>query len=201
MRVIKYSHTVVESCFRTIQAEFKPYASGIVQGHRIKKHGESNYRLDAALTLKEFTQIIIQTILFRNNHHVLEKYDRDEDLLEDIPSIPLHLWNWGIENRMGKLRTVDAEQFRVSLLPRTKVSISPLGINAWGLYYNSSEVLREGWLHRSEGIQRPQNLKAAYDPKNTNKIYLFPSSNSQSYWACSLAVRSRAYANMSFWEV
>lgn len=192
---------VVESCFRTIQAEFKPYAPGIVQGQRIKKHGESDYRLEAALTLKEFTQIIIQAILFRNNHHVLEKYDRDEDLPEDIPSIPLHLWNWGIENRMGKLRTVDAEQFRISLLPRTKVSISPLGVNAWGLYYNSSEVLREGWLHRSEKIHRPQNLKAAYDPKNTNKIYLFPSSNSQSYWACSLAIRSRAYANMSFWEV
>ncbi len=48
---------VVESCFRTIQAEFKPYAPGIVQGHRIKKHGESDYRLEAALTLKEFTQI------------------------------------------------------------------------------------------------------------------------------------------------
>ncbi|MFV5626502.1 transposase [Acinetobacter baumannii] len=192
---------VVESCFRTIQAEFKPYAPGIVQGHRIKKHGESDYRLEAVLTLKEFTQIIIQAILFRNNHHVLEKYDRDEDIPEDIPSIPLHLWNWGVQNRMGKLRTVDAEQFRVSLLPRTKVSISPLGINAWGLYYNSSEVLREGWLHRSKEIQRPQNLKAAYDPHNTNKIYLFPNSASQSYWTCSLNIRSRAYANMSFWEV
>lgn len=192
---------VVESCFRTIQAEFKPYAPGIVQGHRIKKHGEFDYRLEAALTLKEFTQIIIQAILFRNNHHVLEKYDRDEDLPEDIPSIPLHLWNWGIENRMGKLRTVDAEQFRVSLLPRTKVSISPFGVNAWGLYYNSGEILREGWLHRSEEIQRPRNLKAAYDPKNTNKIYLFPNSASQTYWTCSLTTRSRAYANMSFWEV
>ena len=83
----------------------------------------------------------------------------------------------------------------------TKVSISPLGINAWGLYYNSSEVLREGWLHRSKEIQRPQNLKAAYDPHNTNKIYLFPNSASQSYWTCSLNIRSRAYANMSFWEV
>ncbi|XYS42454.1 transposase [Acinetobacter baumannii] len=192
---------VVESCFRTLQAEFKPYAPGVVKGNRVKKHGESDYRLEAVLTLKEFTQIIIQAILFRNNHHVLDKYDRDTDLPEDVPSIPLHIWNWGIENRMGKLRTVDAEQFRISLLPRTKVSISPLGINAWGLYYNSSEVLREGWLHRSEEIKRPQNLKAAYDPKNANKIYLFPSPDSQSYWTCSLAIRSRAYANISFWEV
>ena len=192
---------VVESCFRTLQAEFKPYAPGVVEGSRIKKHGETDYRLEAVLTVKEFTQIILETIIFRNNFHVLDKYDRDEDLPEDIPSIPRHLWNWGIENRMGKLRTVDAEQLRVSLLPRTKVSISPLGINAWGLYYNSSEVLREGWLHRSEEIQRPQNLKAAYDPKNADKIYLFRSPNSQTYWTCSLAIRSRAYTNMSFWEV
>ncbi|MDE2420549.1 MAG: DDE-type integrase/transposase/recombinase [Gammaproteobacteria bacterium] len=192
---------IVESCFRTIQAEFKPYTPGVVEGNRIKKHGETDYRLEAVLTLNEFTQIILETIIFRNNFHVLDKYDRDEDLPEDIPSIPLYLWNWGIENRMGKLRTVDAEQLRVSLLPRTKVSMSPLGINAWGLYYNSSEILREGWLHRSEEIQRPQNLKAAYDPKNANKIYLFASPNSQTYWTCSLAIRSRAYTNMSFWEV
>lgn len=192
---------IVESCFRTLPAEFIPYTPGAVEGNRIKRHGEQDYRLEAVLTLKEFTQIIIKTILFRNNFHVLSKYDRDEDLPEDIPSIPIKLWNWGIENRMGKLRTVDAEQLRISLLPRTNVSISPLGVKVWQLHYNSSEILREGWLHRSAEIQRPQDLKAAYDPKNANKIYLFPSPTSQVYWTCSLAIRSRAYADMSFWEV
>ncbi len=92
------------------------------------------------------------------------------------------------------------EQFRVSLLPRTKVSISPLGINAWGLYYNSSEVLREGWLHRRKEIQRPQNLKAAYDlPKTQIKSIFSQTLLVESYWTCSLNIRSRAYANMSFW--
>ena len=57
--------------FRTLQAEFKPYAPGVVEGNRIKKHGETDYRLEAVLTVKEFTQIILETIIFRNNFHVL----------------------------------------------------------------------------------------------------------------------------------
>ncbi|MFX8677020.1 transposase, partial [Acinetobacter baumannii] len=40
---------IVERYFGTLQAEFKPYAPGVVKGNRIQKHGESDYRLDAVL--------------------------------------------------------------------------------------------------------------------------------------------------------
>ena len=90
---------IVERCFKTLQAEFKPYAPGVVVGNKIKKHGERDYRLDAAITISDFARIILRTILFRNNHHVLSKYDRDADLPIDMPSIPIHLWRWGLQNR------------------------------------------------------------------------------------------------------
>ncbi|MFI7913978.1 transposase, partial [Acinetobacter baumannii] len=62
---------IVERYFGTLQAEFKPYAPGVVKGNRIKKHGESDYRLEAALPITAFTKMIIKTILYRNQHHVL----------------------------------------------------------------------------------------------------------------------------------
>ncbi|EMD03910.1 DDE-type integrase/transposase/recombinase, partial [Escherichia coli] len=97
---------IVESTFRTLQAEFKSFAPGIVEGSRIKSHGETDYRLDASLSVFEFTQIILRTILFRNNHLVMDKYDRDADFPTDLPSIPVQLWQWGMQHRTGSLRAV-----------------------------------------------------------------------------------------------
>ena len=192
---------IVERYFGTLQAEFKPYAPGVVKGNRIQKHGESDYRLDAVLPISAFAKMIIKTILYRNQYHVLDTYDRDADFPPDLPSIPLHIWNWGIQNRTGHLRTVDPDTLRIMILPRKKVSISTSGVNLWGLYYIGSEILREGWLHRSKEVTRPQDLQAAYDPSCVDKIYLFPKHDSTIYWECSLSTKSRQFASMSFWQV
>jgi hypothetical protein len=192
---------IVESCFRVLQAEFKPYAPGVVAGNKIKKHGERDYRLDAAITISDFTRIVLKTILFRNNHHVLTKYDRDADLPTDIPSIPIHLWRWGLQHRTGRLRAVDPDLLRVSILPRKRVSISTFGVCLWGMYYTSAEILREGWLHRSQEVKRPDSLEAAYDPSCADTIYLFPQLGSRGYWICSLTEKSRQFRGMTFWQV
>ena len=192
---------IVERYFRTLQAEFKPYAPGVVKGNRIQKHGESDYRLDAVVPISAFAKMILKTILYRNQHHVLDTYDRDADFPPDLPSIPLHIWNWGIQNRTGHLRTVDPDTLRIMILPRKKISISTSGVNLWGLYYIGSEILKEGWLHRSKEVTRPQDLQAAYDPSCVDKIYLFPKHDSTIYWECSLSTKSRQFAGMSFWQV
>ena len=192
---------IVERYFRTIQAEFKPYAPGVVQGYKIKKHGEPDYRLDAKLSLSDFREIILYQVLYHNQSHVLRKYDRAEDLPEDLPSIPLHLWRWGVQNRAGRLRTVNENSLRINLLPRKKVTISVHGANIFGMYYTSSEILKAGWLHRSPNIKRPQNLQAAYDLGNADHIYLFPDKNKSLHWVCDLATKSREFNGMTFWEV
>jgi hypothetical protein len=192
---------IVESQFRTIPAQFKPYAPGIVKGARIKKHGERDYRLEANLSIKEFTEIILHTVLFRNNHKTMEKYDRDTGLPPEIPSIPLEIWKWGLQHKSGSLRPVDAEKLHVILLPRKKVSISQYGVSLWGLYYTSQEILSEGWLHRGKGTHRPQTLTAAYDPGSADVIYVFPFQGRRDYWCCHLTDRSRRFRGMSFWQV
>jgi hypothetical protein len=192
---------IVESCFRTLQAEFKPYFPGVVKGHRVKKHGERDYRLEAVVSIADFTEIILKTIIFRNNHHVMNKYDRSADMPVDLPSIPIDIWQWGIQNRSGGLRRADAEIFRIVLLPRQKVSLSPFGINMGGLYFTCIEIIRMGWLHRSPEIERPKNLEAAYDPCCADIIYLFPKENRKTYWTCSLTDRSRQFRGMTFWQV
>lgn len=118
-----------------------------------------------------------------------------------MPTIPLHLWNWGIQNRTGKLRSVSEEALKIALLPRTKITISDLGIKAFGVFYLAKEILDLGWLHRKTESSRPQNLEAAYDPYSMNKIYIFPHSNSLEYWIGSISSRSREFIDCTFWEI
>lgn len=191
---------IVERYFRTIQADFKPFASGVVTGTLIKKRGGKDYRLDATLTLEDFTKIIIASILHRNSSSVLAKYDRDSGMPDSIPAVPIHIWRWGIQHRSGRLRSVPEPALRMGLLPRQKVTLSDHGIQCFGAFYTCRELVASGWLHRT-AQQRPGPFLAAYDPAVADVIYVFPDQAKSDHWECSLTDRSRQYRGKSMWEL
>ncbi len=86
---------IVERHFITLQAEFKPYVGGIVQPVNGKKRLGRRYELDAELTLKSFTEMIIHIVINYNNQHVVKGYDFSEDMPEELSAVPVELWNWG----------------------------------------------------------------------------------------------------------
>ena len=192
---------IVERYFRTAQAKFKPFAQGVVQPFKEKKRGGSDYRLDATLTIHDFKQIIIGSILTYNLTHQLKKYDRDLDMPTDLPLVPIHLWNWGIQNRVGRLKQVSEKALRVALLPKTKATLSDLGLKVFGVFYYCAEINQQGWMHRKKSISRPDTLQVAYDPSNADIIYVFYQDDSLHYWEATLAPRSREFVGCSFWEV
>ena len=191
---------IVERYFRTVQERFKPYASGVVEDTTSRKRGGHDYRLDASLTLPEFTQIIIAGILYHNNFHTLSKYDRTSGMPGDLPAIPVMLWNWGLANLTGRLRTAPEELVRINLLPHESATVSELGIRLFGCFYTCQEAIREGWFHRGQG-RRPTGVTVAYDPRSADHIYLRPSNSLKDYWVCDLADRSRRFRGMTFWDV
>jgi len=192
---------IVERNFRTIQAEFKPFAPGVVEGTLIRKQGGKDYRLDAKLSIRDFKEIILLSVLMHNRFAVLEKYDREPDMPTDLGMTPLSIWNWGIQNRTGRLRAAPEDALRLSMLPRARATVSEMGVSVFGVYYTSPEMVAEGWLHRSKEVRRPVGLEAAYDPACADAIYLFPSKNSTECWTCRLTPRSREFAGASFWDV
>ncbi|WP_234935203.1 Mu transposase C-terminal domain-containing protein [Pseudomonas savastanoi] len=191
---------IVERYFRTVQERFKPYASGVVEDTTSRKRGGHDYRLDASLTLPEFTQIIIAGILHHNSFHTLSKYDRTSGMPGDLPAIPVMLWNWGLANLTGRLRTAPEELVRINLLPHESATVSELGIRLFGCFYSCQEAIREGWFHRGQG-RRPTGVTVAYDPRSADHIYLRPSNSLKDYWVCDLADRSRRFRGMTFWDV
>lgn len=192
---------IVESRFKLIQAEFKPFVKGVVQGVITKKRGGKDYRLDATLNLDEFSKIILLSVLKYNQFHQISNYDRDIDLPHDLPAVPIALWNWGIQHRTGKLRTASDKAVYIALLPREKATLSNRGLKLFGVTYTCQELYEQGWLHRQSTINRPKFLYAAYDPSNAEKIYVFYEKGSLKYWEATISNYSREFRGYSFWEV
>lgn len=192
---------IVERNFKTLQADFTPFAPGVVTGTKVKKRGGKDYRLDAKLSVSDFKEIILSSIFYHNQFAVLSKYDRHADIPADLPLVPLELWRWGVQHRTGRLRAVPEHILRLSLLPRTKATVSSLGICVFGIYFTCTEVIAAGWMHRSKIVDRPDKVSVAYDPNVADEIYLFPNEGKAEFWICKLSERSREFVHCSFWEV
>lgn len=192
---------IVERALGIIQSRFKSYDNvGIVSGFREKKKGGHDYRLEACLTLEEFRKIILSCVLFRNNFHVLTTYDRSADMPAELPSIPLKLWQWGLQHRTGILRQVDDQALYVGLLPRIKATLSDRGLKVKGLLYQCIEMHQQGWFIRNKPKSRPKTLTVGFDPYLVNKVYVFFDETKLQYWEAYLSDASRQYENLNWWE-
>ena len=59
---------------------------------------------------------------------------------------PINLWNWGIQNRKGRLRTVDRNILRLNVLPRGNATISRAGIKFKTYYIVQSKRLKNNGI-------------------------------------------------------
>lgn len=192
---------IVEQRFKTLQAEFKKFTPGEVIGPTVRKRGGKNYWLDGKLTISEFTEIIVSSIVMRNFVDPMEKYDRAKDMPAGLSKTPIHLWNWGLQNRTGRLRKANAELVRIALLPRAQASVSVHGVCLFGVYYSAPEIIELGWMHRSDKSNRPKKVEVAYDPNFADEIYLFHTVGSRDHWVCRITDLSREFRGLTFWEV
>ncbi|WP_323750371.1 Mu transposase C-terminal domain-containing protein [Marinobacter sp.] len=190
---------ICERFFNTIQSQFRPYVGGVVEPVNGKKRAGKRYELDAQLNLPEFTELLINLVIGYNTQHVVEGYDFAPDMPTDLPAVPRELWNWGIQNRTGNLRSCDEDLARINLLPYESGTVSQVGITFKGLVYTCQQALSLGWFDRIRQ-NRPSKVEIAFDPRRTDTVYIRPDSKFENYWVCELSDRSRRYKGMSFVE-
>lgn len=167
-----------------------------------QKRGEKDRRGLPCLTPYEFRRAVISYILFYNKSHVLENYPFDEFMLADeVKPVPIHLWNWGIENRSGQLRLVDPDVAYQNLLPRAQATITRHGVEFKELRYFSQYAAERQWYLKAGKAtgQKRKKVTVAYDPRTTNTIYLCL--QGQALEQCALLDRDQGYANREWIEV
>ncbi|MBE6051574.1 MAG: transposase [Clostridium sp.] len=186
---------IVERSFRTTNEKIKHKTPGAIQ-KEFRKRGDRDYRLDATLTLEEFTKIYINIVLHHNSK-IIDKYPMDKEMIADeITASPINLWNWGIKNRKGRLKTVDREVLRLNILPKGRASVSRAGIRFKGLYYSSDKAVKEQWFVNL----KVRSIDVVYDPRNMSKIYI-PYNNGLDYDECYLIDASIQYKDCLLEEI
>lgn len=190
---------IIEQYFNTINGYVKPLVPGTINID-FRQRGGTDYRLDAKLNLYEFTQIIIKCVLYHNNKHWLSYYDRNETLVEDdIDTIPIELWNWGVKNRSGKLRIFPEDIIRVNLMPSGRAIVSTKGIIFKGISYGCESALKEMWFEKARN-KGSWYLNIAYDPRNMNNIYI-RAEDGRNFEQCFILEANQRYMNKSLEEI
>lgn len=190
---------VIEQNFRCINQNVKPLAPAVVLPD-FRERGSIDYRLEAKLTLKEFTKIIINIILHHNNKHILKHYVRDKEMIkDDVELIPQKIWEWGMKNRTGVLKTLDTKTIKFTLMPRGEATITEKGIRFKGIYYSSLLAIKERLFEKAR-LNGKFKIKILYDPRNMNNIYWILDEHMK-YEKCFLLSREYRYLDMCIEEI
>lgn len=161
---------IVEQCFRVLNKTTIEWLPGYIQ-KQFRERGDQDYRLDAKLDIEEFTRIIINTIVHRNNS-VLKNYVRTPEMIEDnVLPIPVEIWKWGMKRFRKNLQDITANERVTSLLTKPKsASMTDSGILIDGLLYFSHEKGFKDQLvkARCEGREK---LEVRIDKRNIDTAY------------------------------
>jgi len=163
---------IVEQHFRTINTNSVALLPGSVKPD-MSKRGGKDYRLDATLDIRQFTQIIIKCVLYYNNHHYMDYFEKSEAMIaSNVDAIPCRVWDWGIRYCSGALRSFPEEMVRMAVLPTTKATICKNGIKFKGVFYSSERAVREAWFEKARS-NKTWPVTVSYDPRDMANIYLW----------------------------
>jgi hypothetical protein len=128
-----------------------------------QERGCRDYRRDACLTLEQFERVIINCILYYNNHRII-----DLPLIDsNIKPYASALWKYGKTALGANLITVDKQTLTLCLLPRTKGKFTRKGLVVNKLRYKA-EGFTEHFLKGGE-------CTVAYNADNVSTVWLIDS--------------------------
>lgn len=190
---------VIERHFRTVNDTVKPLAPGWVMPDD-RQRGGRDYRLDAKLDIIQFTRIVINCVIYYNTSHYLRTFEKSEQMLKGgVESIPVKLWDWGIRNYSGALKTFPQETVRLALMPKESGSVTEKGIRFRNLYYTSPKAREELWFEKARKSGR-YKVQISYDPRDMSSIYVWDKDGSGVH-KCSLLDWEVRFSGKSLDEV
>lgn len=185
--------------FRTINTNALPFLPGKVLPD-MSERGGHDYRMDAKLDIRQFTEIIIRCVLYYNNSHCMNYFEKSEQMMQvGVDAVPLELWKFGTRYCSGCLRTVPKDTLRLALMPMGNASVTERGIRFKGMYYSCEEARKGLWFEkaRAKGAYR---VKIYYDPRDMGAI-LVESPKGAGIVRCELVDWEAKYAGKQLDEV
>jgi hypothetical protein len=175
---------IIEQHFKTMNTNSVALLPGSVKPDASKRGGR-DYRLDATLDIRQFTQIVIKCVLYYNNNHYMDYFEKNEAMIADsVEAIPVRLWDWGIRNCSGALRSFPEDTVRLAVMPTAKATVTGKGIRFKGLFYSCERAIRESWFDRARS-KKSWQLDVSYDPRDMTNIFIWDKDD-KTYDTCTL---------------
>lgn len=163
---------IIEQHFRTVNTTSVALLPGSVKPDMAKRGGK-DYRLDATLDIRQFTQIIIKCVLYYNNHHYMDYFEKSEAMIADnVEAIPAKLWYWGIRHYSGALRFYPEDVVRLAVMPTSNATVTPKGIKFKNIFYICDRAVSEAWFEKARS-RRTWSVPISYDPRDMEHIYIW----------------------------
>lgn len=160
---------LVEQVFNTVNMEVNEWAPGYVDKHYNSRR-QPDYRLDAKLDLRAFTQIIIKMIIHHNRKSIANRKPTPEMVREGIKMTPIGLWEYG-KKFSGVLPNISTERVIIKLLREAEVSLGQKGIRFRGGYYNAEHPDFYKWKTEAR-VGGVKKFVLRYDNRCLNHIFL-----------------------------
>ena len=175
---------IIEQHFRTINTNAVASLPGSVKPD-MSKRGGRDYRFDATLDIRQFTEIIIKCVVNYNNYHYMDSFEKNEAMdASGVDAIPLKLWEWGIEKYSGVLRVFPEENVKFAVLPTASATVTEKGIRFKGLFYACERAKSEMWFEKARA-KKYWSIIVSYDPREMTNIYIWDNDSKQ-YDTCYL---------------
>ena len=167
---------IIEQHFHTINTNSVALLPGSVKPD-MSKRGGRDYRLDATLDIRQFTQIVIKCVLYYNNYHYMDYYEKSEAMIgSNVEAIPVRLWDWGIRHFSGALRSFPEEHVRFAVMPTARATVTGKGIRFKNIFYSCDRAIHESWFEKARsGKTWPVSI--SYDPRDMTNIYIWDQGN------------------------
>lgn len=162
----------VEKAFDLIQSRYKAILTrkGVISSDYTER-GAPDYRREAKLTIYEYTQIVINVIVYLNAHRVIDNFIRPAEMAQDgVPVIASHIWQWYKSRGIANLTILDTQNQMLALFPRGMGKLTRRGLEFRGLYYKNREF--DDRCARA-GVSGKKKSVVAYDATNANAVWLF----------------------------
>jgi hypothetical protein len=190
---------IVERQFGSLQAKFAPFVDGYIDVDYLERGGH-DYRLDATLTLDDFTRVVIHSVL-EHNASIINGYPMTVEMTREgvVPS-PNELWKWGIRKRSGALRTYSSDTLRFALMHTAQATVTASGIEFHSRQYSCPYALEQGWFSRARR-DKSWKVDISYDPRNLNEILLHDPKDRKLFKVCRLTTRDSEQYGLSLQEL
>lgn len=163
----------VEKFFDIIQSYFKAElkGKGVVEKDFGERTNRTDYRKQACLTLKQFEEVLIRSIIYYNSKRTLENYPYTQRMLDaTLTPTAAGIWNIKLPEVGTNLIKVDRQRLSLVLLPRTTGRFSRDGLRVNKLrYVHCTGNYIDQYLTGGDAV-------VAYSPDNVSRVWLIDNS-------------------------